>query len=158
ADLGIDSIKKAHLFSELNDVFDVAGSASANTKFSLDDFRTLRHVLDFLSGLQGNPAPAAPAAVATAPAPAKGTSAIATEGTSGPRLAGTPYEIGFEHGRRYQNEIRRILRNYVDRSGSQPGELPGQANVENFEKVLSADELDELQGIADAAEVSLGNL
>jgi acyl transferase domain-containing protein len=158
ADLGIDSIKKAHLFSELNDVFDVAGSASANTKFSLDDFRTLRHVLDFLSGLQGNTTQAAPVAaapIATTPAPAHVKLAANTSAT---RLAGTPYEMGWEHGRRYQNEIRRILRNYVDRSGGQPGELPGQANVENFEKILSADELDELQGMADAAEVSLGNL
>ncbi len=45
ADLGIDSIKKAHLFSELQEFFDIG---SAVTSLSLDDFTTLRHVLDFL--------------------------------------------------------------------------------------------------------------
>ncbi len=50
ADLGIDSIKKAHLFSELNEFFDVG---SAVTTLSMDDFTTLRHVLSFLQKLPG---------------------------------------------------------------------------------------------------------
>jgi acyl carrier protein len=44
ADLGIDSIKKAQLFGELREYFDVM----PDERLSLDDFPTLRHVLDFL--------------------------------------------------------------------------------------------------------------
>jgi acyl carrier protein len=44
ADLGIDSIKKAQLFGELREYFDVRPAAN----LSLTDFPTLRHVLDFL--------------------------------------------------------------------------------------------------------------
>ena len=43
-DLGIDSIKKAQLFGELREYFDITPS----TDLSLDDFPTLRHVMNFL--------------------------------------------------------------------------------------------------------------
>ncbi len=49
ADLGIDSIKKAQLFGELGEYFDVQPSED----LSLDDFPTLRHVLDYLVKSQG---------------------------------------------------------------------------------------------------------
>ena len=50
ADLGIDSIKKAQLFGELQEYFDVGAVTgnAAGAGFSLDDFTTLRHVLNFL--------------------------------------------------------------------------------------------------------------
>ena len=63
ADLGIDSIKKAQLFGELAEHFEIR-TADA-TELSLDDFPTLRHVLQFLAGAaaQGpSPNDAAPAA------------------------------------------------------------------------------------------------
>ena len=44
ADLGIDSIKKAQLFGELREYFDVTPSDD----LSLDDFPTLRHVADYI--------------------------------------------------------------------------------------------------------------
>jgi acyl carrier protein len=44
ADLGIDSIKKAQLFGELREHFDIQPSAD----LSLDDFPTLAHVRDYL--------------------------------------------------------------------------------------------------------------
>ena len=52
ADLGIDSIKKAQLFGELHEYFDVTPAED----LTLDDFPTLRHVMDFLanSGLKKN--------------------------------------------------------------------------------------------------------
>ena len=46
ADLGIDSIKKAQLFGELREYFDITPSED----LSLDDFLTLRHVMEFLQG------------------------------------------------------------------------------------------------------------
>ncbi len=48
ADLGIDSIKKAQLFGELAEYFDV----QPNENMTLDDFPTLRHVLSFLAQLR----------------------------------------------------------------------------------------------------------
>ena len=48
ADLGIDSIKKAQLFGELAEYFDVQPTEN----MTLDDFPTLRHVLNFLAGAQ----------------------------------------------------------------------------------------------------------
>ncbi len=46
ADLGIDSIKKAQLFGELSEYFDVQPTEN----MTLDDFPTLRHVMNFLAG------------------------------------------------------------------------------------------------------------
>ncbi len=50
ADLGIDSIKKAQLFGELQEYFDIGALAGndGGGSLSLDDFTTLRHVLNFL--------------------------------------------------------------------------------------------------------------
>ena len=44
ADLGIDSIKKAQLFGELREYFDITPTED----LTLDDFPTLRHVMEFL--------------------------------------------------------------------------------------------------------------
>jgi acyl carrier protein len=49
ADLGIDSIKKAQLLGELVERLDLRSAAAAG--MSLDDFPTLRHILEFLKGL-----------------------------------------------------------------------------------------------------------
>ena len=67
ADLGIDSIKKAQLFGELREYFDVTPSED----LTLDDFPTLRHVLRFLQGAagQGRGPVAEPVAVADVAAP-----------------------------------------------------------------------------------------
>ena len=70
ADLGIDSIKKAQLFGELNEHFDI-GSSAAVTNLSLDDFPTLRHVLNFLAS-QAPSAGNTPAA-SSPPVPAAAT-------------------------------------------------------------------------------------
>ncbi|MDR1493923.1 MAG: phosphopantetheine-binding protein [Planctomycetaceae bacterium] len=49
-DLGIDSIKKAQLLGELNEMFHFADASAAESgATSLDDFSTLRHILDFIS-------------------------------------------------------------------------------------------------------------
>jgi acyl carrier protein len=66
ADLGIDSIKKAQLFGELGEHFEVQVSED----MSLDDFPTLRHVMKFLDGAPQKGTGAAPAPVKASPAPA----------------------------------------------------------------------------------------
>jgi acyl carrier protein len=43
-DLGIDSIRKAQLFGEIGQRYGL----SADSSVSLDDFRTLRHLLDYM--------------------------------------------------------------------------------------------------------------
>ena len=48
SDLGIDSIKKAQLFGELAEQFEV--NVQSNEELSLDDFPTLRDVMKFLEG------------------------------------------------------------------------------------------------------------
>ncbi len=65
ADLGIDSIKKAQLFGELAEYFDVQPTEN----MTLDDFPTLRHVMNFLAGAptKGPTAAAPTAPVAAAP-------------------------------------------------------------------------------------------
>ncbi len=78
ADLGIDSIKKAQLFGELQEYFDIsalASGAAAGGSLSLDDFTTLRHVLDFLVQSQSGAATAGIEQVlaTTDPAPAVAT-------------------------------------------------------------------------------------
>ena len=48
SDLGIDSIKKAQLFGELAEQFEV--NVQSDEELSLDDFPTLRDVMKFLEG------------------------------------------------------------------------------------------------------------
>ncbi|MFM7077112.1 MAG: SDR family NAD(P)-dependent oxidoreductase, partial [Planctomycetaceae bacterium] len=73
-DLGIDSIRKAQLFGEIGQKYGLSADASV----SLDDFRTLRHLRDYMlprvgggaaaTGVASAPAAAAPSRAAT-PAP-----------------------------------------------------------------------------------------
>ena len=64
-DLGIDSIRKAQLFGEIGQRYGLSADASV----SLDDFRTLRHLLDsMLPRVGGGGEPTAPAASAGAAA------------------------------------------------------------------------------------------
>ncbi len=175
ADLGIDSIKKAQLFGELDEHVGLAASVGTGAgNLSLDDFPTLRHVLNFLRGAQSTAAPAAAELNGHSPAPAqpvfprvvshepepKGTQdqvQVATA-TAPLRLAGTPYDLGWQHGQAFKNDLRRILRSYAEAADDQLEDLPGAAGRACPQQALSADELDELQGMADAVEVPLGNL
>ncbi|TWT34283.1 type I polyketide synthase [Blastopirellula retiformator] len=175
ADLGIDSIKKAQLFGELQEYFEISTSA---TDLSLDDFPTLRHVLNFLSGNASAtteepasfslaaPAPAletkedAPAAVSVATsAPAELSGKTLDSGAAAPLvLDGTPYEMGRRHGSQYRDEIRRVLRTYAEYVGESIDELPGSAQSTDALQTLSPDQWDELAGIADAIEAPLSNV
>jgi acyl transferase domain-containing protein len=101
ADLGIDSIKKMQLFSELRDRFDFSGLQPS----ALGSFSTLRHVLDFLeknaTAIErgGNPALSDPAE--------EGRSAMKIL-----RLRGSSRQMGEEHGRRQAAAIRDVVRRY----------------------------------------------
>ncbi len=90
ADLGIDSIRKAQLFGEIGQKYGL----TADDSVSLDDFRTLRHLLDYmLPRVSGG----LPATVAPTPAPTSGS----THG-----LRGDAFRRGVEIGRLHREAIR----------------------------------------------------
>ena len=153
ADLGIDSIKKAQLFGELSEYFDV----QPNENLTLDDFPTLRHVVNFLVGedLKKNDPPSQDDSAEPAIAPAE---APLHETLPATRLTSTSYQMGFEHGRQQKKAIRRILRRFADLD-FEPDQwpIPG-SSTENGNAHFTSDALDELQGIADAVQVPLNNI
>ena len=185
ADLGIDSIKKAQLFGELQEYFDVTPTED----LTLDDFPTLRHVVNFLMGTppqgeateQVSAPTAAPASgypfrdtngpgdgnFAAAPTELATATALQAEpwetarGTELKvlRLNGGPYEMGLSHGHQEKARILQILRRYADLSGAALDELPLSTTARQDPRALFRDdELAELQGIADAVGVPLGNI
>ncbi len=144
ADLGIDSIKKAQLFGELSEYFDV----QATDNLSLDDFPTLRHVLDFLanSGLKKN----------LTPNPTDDSVAVAEPLESPPTVVETAaqsaaYETGRERGCQHKQQIRALLRRTAD--SAMPDASEHEASIQ-----FSADQLDLAHGIAAGAGLYLDNI
>ena len=116
ADLGIDSIKKAQLFGELQEHFDIAQRAG---NLSLDDFPTLRHVLDFLAS--SGPASTAPAPAAPPPAPAAPVPAAATapaEASAPAPAAGSTQKRGPDGA-----QLESFLVNFVVEQTGYPAEV-----------------------------------
>src|SRR5262249_50190424 len=123
ADLGIDSIKKAQLFGELAEFYEV----SAPENLRLDDLPTLRHVLKFLQASTESPSsppsplepvPPAPApAISPEPPAPNPTPAVdptaAMEPNGHAAIAG--YAAARDHGERHAREIRAALRTMTDR-------------------------------------------
>ena len=190
ADLGIDSIKKAQLFGELREYFDVTPSED----LTLDDFPTLRHVLEYLQGVPVKEEPTAtPASLASPsslsrsteegnfapprdrsvqPPPIVSSSPVAAEEEADAALfrsagdveASTPhidrpestaYETELERGRKLQGTIVAILHHYADLPDSTIADLQIASEEE---RPLTPEQLDQLQGIADAVGVPLGNI
>jgi acyl transferase domain-containing protein/short-subunit dehydrogenase len=180
ADLGIDSIKKAQMFGELQEYFDVTPLASmtGDESLTLDDFPTLRHIVNFLASVSKKTVPqkeAAPAAAAApvvenaAPAPQAATSAGGVTAAASTPLAaikvdmlhlrGTPYEMGRQHGLEKKTEIQRLLRRIADLTDDDWSELPIPEDARTRpETFFTANQLEELRGMAEAVEVPLGNL
>ncbi|HET9017310.1 MAG TPA: C45 family autoproteolytic acyltransferase/hydrolase, partial [Thermomicrobiaceae bacterium] len=172
ADLGIDSIKKAQLFGELREQFGLRIESAE--QLALDDFPTLRHVLAFLREQGVNPDQAGGPDVAdtTAMTPplasAPASTIVAPDGALARlnlvHLAGTPYEMGRQHGERFGDDIRRTLvayRDLLDRSA--PGTVARLPEIvdelmERASDYLDADALAELQGMADVLEIPVGHL
>jgi acyl transferase domain-containing protein/3-hydroxymyristoyl/3-hydroxydecanoyl-(acyl carrier protein) dehydratase len=181
ADLGIDSIKKAQLIGELAENFSLAHLAGSLNELSLDDFRTLENILDFVTkpaselGLTVAPSEAAVAetetelevetavAVATLPAVAAATAkeqhdvctvAQLPTAFSVVPITGTPYEMGYQHGRQQGPQIRTIMERYAAMLG------PRLQNIPELEEALAKptmyfgeQEVEELRGIADGADL-----
>ncbi len=179
ADLGIDSIKKAQLIGELAENFEMKHLADSLQDLSLDDFRTLSSLLDFVTK-----APAGNATIVEAEVSAKREAesvivveqpqpvvepvrieavpqTIAADHTTVTKLpdafsvvpiAGTPYEMGQQHGRHQSAEIKAIMSRYAAMLG------PRLQNIPELDEALAKptmyfgeQELEELHGIADGA-------
>jgi acyl carrier protein len=160
ADLGIDSIKKAQMFGELQEYFpDVV---QPREDVTLDDFPTLRHVLNFLRGEM--PAkPTAGVAVSTNQRHAANGDVADEEPPAEMaaltlRLSGSPYEMGLAHGRELQSQIRHVLRYYADLADETLDELPLAELRSDPSQLFSAEELEEMRGIAEGAGVPQGNI
>jgi acyl transferase domain-containing protein len=144
ADLGIDSIKKMQLFSELRDRFDFGALQPS----ALADFPTLRHVLDFL---ERNATALEPGARPAASAPAPEAAALRVL-----RLRGEPRRMGREQGRLQAAAIREVVQRYGEALGNGVTERADfRALQENLESFFSPSGLEELRGLAEGSGLPL---
>jgi acyl transferase domain-containing protein/NAD(P)-dependent dehydrogenase (short-subunit alcohol dehydrogenase family) len=170
ADLGIDSIKKAQLFGELREYFDIQPTGGEEGgHLSLDQFPTLRHVLNFLqnatkpqavAGAEVAPSPRTPAIAAASASATKTPTAPQSPGKLNVvRLTGTPYEMGRQHAASELAQIKTILKRSADLTNLSLDQTP-----EFLEAISKPDlyfgeaELEELRGLADGLGVPLGNV
>ena len=127
ADLGIDSIKKAQLFGELSEYFDVQPTEN----MTLDDFPTLRHVMNFLaaaptkSSLAAEPAPpaAAPPAFATPQAPAPPAAPPTWQAPAPQAAAAAPHTRNGSPTSLDPAELEKFLINFVVEQTGYPPEV-----------------------------------
>ena len=74
-------------------------------------------------------------------------------------LRGTPYEMGRQHGLEKKTEIKRLLRRIADLTDDDWSELPIPREARTRpEPFFTANQLEELRGMAEAVGVPLGNL
>ncbi|MCR4413719.1 MAG: C45 family autoproteolytic acyltransferase/hydrolase, partial [Thermoguttaceae bacterium] len=74
-------------------------------------------------------------------------------------MRGTPYEMGRAHGHAHGKAIRRILRRYADLPNHNEDELAAvEAATAQIGTLLGPDDLEEMRGIADGAEVALASI
>ena len=160
ADLGIDSIKKARLLGELRDRFRI--KPESMEKLSLDDFPTLRRVLDFLRRAGVETDVGLDAAIVAGPrTPAAAVAdERAAEGLVIVESSGQPYEIGVRLGHALSAEIKKTLERYAALLGRGLDET--ESNLAAFDGVVPSpgayftpSALDELRGMADAVGLPL---
>jgi len=154
ADLGIDSIKKAQLFGEVGERFQL----SPREDMSLDDFPTLNHVLDFLveelAAKGGAREPSAEHMAEMADEASESAGVPASVSSSQPQVrveqfVGDLQRLGAQHGAALTAEITHDLAAYLDEwSGARAG----------ARSQWSAEVQQELSAIAEAAGVNVGAL
>ena len=182
ADLGIDSIKKAQLFGELNEHFDI-GNSAAVANLSLDDFPTLRHVLALRKRFHSAASHHRPARrrtdcqprfypggrtrqyLRTAPDTRQPTDTAPTDRPRPlrrlhrPTCCGCPARPTNSDGSTARPTSRRFAA-FCGTMLKWPASNWKTCRARRCppEQLLSADQLDELQGLADAVGVPLGNV
>jgi acyl transferase domain-containing protein/acyl carrier protein/3-hydroxymyristoyl/3-hydroxydecanoyl-(acyl carrier protein) dehydratase len=169
ADLGIDSIKKAQLIGELAENFELAHLAGSLSDLSLDDFRSLENVLDFVArpaeslarNAESQTEEEADSAVAVATLPTVITETVADSECTVSQLptafsvvplSGSPYDMGRQHGLNQAPQIRMIMERYAAMLG------PRLQNIPELDEALAQptmyfgeEEVEELHGIADGS-------
>ncbi|HUG92877.1 MAG TPA: C45 family autoproteolytic acyltransferase/hydrolase [Planctomycetaceae bacterium] len=104
-------------------------------------------------------APGESPAVSASPAEQPSPVLSQVDGCSVLRLAGTPFEMGFAHGRAQAQHIRRIVRRYADLAGTRWDTLRDlETAAANASTYFGPDELEELRGIAKGADVSFESI
>ncbi|MEQ8848871.1 beta-ketoacyl synthase N-terminal-like domain-containing protein [Botrimarina sp.] len=166
ADLGIDSIKKAQLFGELGEYFDVQASAD----LSLDDFPSLRTVRDYLlanangaAPATNSPAPTSQPAAPPAPAPAPTSStAPASPPASAQQQSAPPTSDQPSGGGLSGEEIETFLINFVvEQTGYPPeivdldADLEADLGIDSIKKAQLFGELGEYFDVQASADLSL---
>ncbi|MDX1967407.1 MAG: C45 family autoproteolytic acyltransferase/hydrolase, partial [Planctomycetaceae bacterium] len=168
ADLGIDSIKKAQLIGELAENFELSHLASSLNDLSLDDFRTLDSVLEFVAGAPVEVAKptavvesveeTAPTVAMTEPAPVVSRLAAPSAVQDLPTafsvvpVHGSAYDMGLQHGRSQAPAIRAIMERYAAMLGPRLQNMPELDEALAKPTMYFGDaEIAELQGIADGA-------
>lgn len=103
--------------------------------------------------------PAAPVAEKAAPVAVAAADEKHAAVVSLVNLSGSPYEMGFAHGRELADAVQAVLRRHADLAGSKWDQLIDvDAAVARAEQLFGAAELEELKGIADGAGVSRDGL
>src|SRR6185437_12703498 len=131
ADLGIDSIKKAQLFGELAEYFDV----QATEGMTLDEFPTLRHVLNFLQGtpMKGVSGPPPATASTQMPAHSSPVSALASGSTAMSQSAISPPAAAIKAGGPAPEQLETFLINFVvEQTGYPPEVVELDADLEAY--------------------------
>ncbi len=172
ADLGIDSIKKAQLFGELQEYFDV----EPGEDLTLDQFPTLRHIVRFLDQATGGPSPPEsprqpvlqPAVGETSVHPTAGLGAIDSVERSGhfptplhdPVSTAVPLECSITGSvattDRRTIALQRVLRRFADCAEERSGraEVSAAALIAQLTPAARA----ELERLADEASVPIENV
>ena len=149
ADLGIDSIKKAQMFGEIAEHYEL----EPDERLSLDDFPTLRHALDYIVAQQcpesAGLALLEQAACAT-PVASSNPVSSEVEVLAGTGSSGSAYELGFKRGRVHAASIQRLLRRHADRL--QPDLIVSIGEQAMVDRCTRA-EREELRGMAHGANV-----
>jgi acyl transferase domain-containing protein/acyl carrier protein/NADP-dependent 3-hydroxy acid dehydrogenase YdfG len=152
-DLGIDSIRKAQLFGEIGQRYGL----SADATVSLDDFRTLRHLLDYMlprvGGASSSPAPGASAAPSRPLPPAQVAPALSASPAPSASLAPAASVGG---------ELEAFLVDFVVEQTGYPQEiveldadLEGDLGIDSIRKAQLFGEIGQRYGLSADASVSL---
>ena len=132
-DLGIDSIRKAQLFGEIGQKYGL----SADSQLSLDDFRTLRHLRDYMLPRIGGGS-----AGVLAPGNGVGRTSV---GDLPPSVGSADFERGRADGARHATAIRLWAREMVASAAERHSATPWSGLPDVVEKYLS--------GVAEGARV-----
>ncbi|ADG67503.1 6-deoxyerythronolide-B synthase., (Acyl-carrier- protein) S-malonyltransferase [Planctopirus limnophila DSM 3776] len=188
ADLGIDSIKKAQMLGECAQKFELHWLANEVADLSLDQFPNLASIIKFLTEdaakasstsrsashvaspeteleLQDSSTATAtltePASVSTQAVTqvVEAVPAVSIVRESVMILQGSPYEMGFQHGQKEKAAIHGILERQITRYGARLDNMPElDEAVSDPARYFGEDEVAELKGIADGAELPLAFL